>query len=140
MKIKLSIYLSSQWYADLLKCTEQNVYILTQISQLYVHISFCLKVIKQWLNMSTGGHVHVICILCNMPNIAWNNPIWAVFTKRFSVRQTLWLTFWAITSDIFVLHQTKLKYVIPIGREIAGNVVQITLKCEIARIIIWSVW
>ncbi len=35
---------------------------LTQVSQLYVHISFCLKVIRSWLNLCTGGHGHVICM------------------------------------------------------------------------------
>ncbi len=35
---------------------------LTQVSQLYVHVSFCLKVIRSWLNLSTGGHGHVIYV------------------------------------------------------------------------------
>ncbi len=47
-----------------LKYTDQNVnnQTLTQVSQLYVHVSFCLKVIKSWLNLPTGGHGHVICM------------------------------------------------------------------------------
>ncbi len=51
-------------YVHLLKCTKQNVNNknLTQISQLYVYVSFCLKVIRSWLNLPTGGHGHVICM------------------------------------------------------------------------------
>ncbi len=57
-----SVY--SQCHVDSLKCTEQNVnnQTLTQVSQLYVHISFCLKVIRSWLNLPAGGHAHVICM------------------------------------------------------------------------------
>ncbi len=46
------------------ECTEQNVnnQSLTQVSQLYVHISFCLKVMKSWLNLLTDRHGHVICM------------------------------------------------------------------------------
>ncbi len=57
-----SVY--SQYHVDLLKCIEQNVnnQSLTQVSQLYVHVSFCLKVIKSWLNLPTGGHGHMICM------------------------------------------------------------------------------
>ncbi len=57
-----SVY--SQCHVVLLKCTEQNVnnQTLTRISQLYVHIFFCLKVVRSWLNMPTGGHGHVICM------------------------------------------------------------------------------
>ncbi len=42
--------------------TEQNVnnQTLTQVSQLYDHVSFCLKVIRPWLNLPTGGHGHVM--------------------------------------------------------------------------------
>ncbi len=49
---------------DLFKCSEQNVnnQSLTEVSQLYVHISFCLKVIGSCLNLPTGGHGHVICM------------------------------------------------------------------------------
>ncbi len=39
----------------LLNCTEQNIN-----NQTYVHISFCLMVIRPWLNMPTSGHGHVI--------------------------------------------------------------------------------
>ncbi len=58
-------FVYSQYHADQLKCTEQNVYnqSLTQILQLYVHIFFCLKVIRSWHNLSIGGHGHVICML-----------------------------------------------------------------------------
>ncbi len=42
---------------DSLKCAEQN------ISQLYIHVSFCFKVIRLWLNLPTGGHSHVICMV-----------------------------------------------------------------------------
>ncbi len=46
-----SVY--SQCYVDSLKYTVQNVnnQTLTQVSQLYVHVSFCLKVIRPWLNL-----------------------------------------------------------------------------------------
>ncbi len=49
---------------DLLKCTEQNVnnQTLSQVSQLYVHVSCCLKVIRSLLNLPTNGHGHVICM------------------------------------------------------------------------------
>ncbi len=36
---------------------------LTQVSQLYVHVSFCLKAIRPWHNLSTGVHGHVIRML-----------------------------------------------------------------------------
>ncbi len=36
--------------------------ILTQVSQLFIHDFFCLKVIRSWLNMPTGGHDHLICM------------------------------------------------------------------------------
>ncbi len=38
-----------QYHTDNLKCTEQNVnnQTLTQVSQLYVHVSFCLKLISR---------------------------------------------------------------------------------------------
>ncbi len=37
-----------QCHADLLKCTEQNVkdHSLIKVSQFYVHISFCRKIIR----------------------------------------------------------------------------------------------
>ncbi len=35
---------------------------LSQVSQLYVHHSICLKVIRSWLNLPTGGHGHAICM------------------------------------------------------------------------------
>ncbi len=46
----------SQWHLDLLKCTEPNInnQSITQVSQLYVHISLCLKVIRSWLNLHTS--------------------------------------------------------------------------------------
>ncbi len=58
-------FVYSQHHMDWLKCTEQNVnnQNLTQVSQLYVHVSFCLKVIRSWHNLPTGGHSHVICML-----------------------------------------------------------------------------
>ncbi len=34
----------------------------TQVWQCYVHIFFCLMVIRPWLNLPTGSHDHVICI------------------------------------------------------------------------------
>ncbi len=34
----------------------------TQVKQLYVHIFFCLMVIRPWLNLPTSGHGHVICM------------------------------------------------------------------------------
>ncbi len=54
----------SQCHVVSLKCTEQNVnnQTLTQVSQLYIHVFFCLKVIRSWLNINTGGHGHVICM------------------------------------------------------------------------------
>ncbi len=56
-----SVY--SQYYVDLFKCIEQNVnnQSLTQVSQLYVHISFCLKVIRSWLNLPTGATQWCCC-------------------------------------------------------------------------------
>ncbi len=58
-------FVYSQYHVDWLKWTEQNVnnQILTQVSQLYVHVSFCLKVNRSWHNLPTGGHGHVICML-----------------------------------------------------------------------------
>ncbi len=58
-------FVYSQYHVDWLKCTEQNVnnQNLTQVSQLYVHVSFCLTVIRSWLNLPTGGHGHLICML-----------------------------------------------------------------------------
>ncbi len=58
-------FVYSQYHVDWLKCTEQNVnnQNLKQVSQLYVHVSFCLKVIRSWHNLPTGGHGHVICML-----------------------------------------------------------------------------
>ncbi len=55
---------TGQCHVVLLKCSEQNgnIQTLTQVSQLYVHVSFCLKVIRSWLNMPTGGHAYVICM------------------------------------------------------------------------------
>ncbi len=35
---------------------------LIQVSQLYVHISVCFKVIRSRLNLPTGDHGHVICM------------------------------------------------------------------------------
>ncbi len=57
----------SQCHVDLLKCTEQNVnnQSLTQVSRLYVHVSFCLEIIRSWLNLPTGGYGHVIC-MCDL--------------------------------------------------------------------------
>ncbi len=58
-------FVYSQYHVHCLKCTEQNVnnQNLTQVSQLYVHVSFCLKVIRSWHNLPIGGHGHVICML-----------------------------------------------------------------------------
>ncbi len=55
-----SVY--SQCYVELLKCTEQNNQNLTQVSQLYVHISYWLEIIRSWLHMSTAGYGHVVCM------------------------------------------------------------------------------
>ncbi len=54
----------SQCHVLLLKCTEQNVnnQTLTQVSQLYVLVLICLKVLGPCLNMLTGGHGHMICM------------------------------------------------------------------------------
>ncbi len=54
----------SQCHVDSLAGTEQKVnnQTLTQVSQLYVHVSFSLKVISSWLNLPTSGHRHVICM------------------------------------------------------------------------------
>ncbi len=35
---------------------------ITQVSQLYFHVSFCLKVNQVMTNLSTCGHGHVICM------------------------------------------------------------------------------
>ncbi len=45
-------------------CTEQNInnQSLTQVSELYVHISFCFKVFRSLQNLLTGGHGHVMCM------------------------------------------------------------------------------
>ncbi len=58
-------FVYSQYHVEWVKCTEQNVnnQNLTQVSQLYVHVSFCLKVIRSCHNLPTGGHGHVICML-----------------------------------------------------------------------------
>ncbi len=57
-----SVY--NECHVVLLKCTEQNVNnkTLPKISQLYVHVFFCLKVIKSWLYLPFCGHGHVICM------------------------------------------------------------------------------
>ncbi len=49
---------------DLLKCTEQlvNNQSLTQASQRYDHVSFCIKVIWSQQNLPNGGHGRVICM------------------------------------------------------------------------------
>ncbi len=56
--------LYSQCNVDLLKCSEQNVNneSFAQVSQLYVHISCCLEVIRSWLNLLTDSHGHMICM------------------------------------------------------------------------------
>ncbi len=36
---------------------------LTQVLQLYFHVSVCLEAIRPWHNLSTGGHGHVIRML-----------------------------------------------------------------------------
>ncbi len=41
-----------------LKCKQSNSH--TQVSQLYVHIFFCVMVIRPWLNLPNGDHGHVI--------------------------------------------------------------------------------
>ncbi len=58
----MSVY--SQYHVVLLKGTEQNVInrTLTEVSELYVHVFICLKVIRSWQTMPTGGHGHVICM------------------------------------------------------------------------------
>ncbi len=40
---------------------------LTQVSQRYTQVFYCLKVIMSLLNLPTGGHGHVICMgeLCH---------------------------------------------------------------------------
>ncbi len=57
-----SVY--SQCYVDSLACTEQNVnnQTHTQAWQLYIHLFFCLMVIRPWQNLPTDGHGHVICM------------------------------------------------------------------------------
>ncbi len=59
------MFVYSQYHVDELKCIEQNVknQSLTQVSQLYFQVSFCLKAIRPWHNLSTGGHGHVIRML-----------------------------------------------------------------------------
>ncbi len=59
-------YIYSQ-HVVVLTCTDQNVnnQTLTQVSQLYVHVSLCRKVIRSWLNLLSGGHGHVIC-MCDL--------------------------------------------------------------------------
>ncbi len=54
----------SQCHVDSSACTEYNVnnQTLTQVQQFYVHIFFCLMVIRPWLNRPTHGHGHVICM------------------------------------------------------------------------------
>ncbi len=49
-----SVYIEG--HVDWLKCSQQNVnkQSLTQISQLYIHVYLCLKVIRSWLNLPTG--------------------------------------------------------------------------------------
>ncbi len=58
----MSVY--SPFHVVLLKSIEPNVHnqTLTQVSHCYVHVSACLKVIRPWLNLPTGGHGHVICM------------------------------------------------------------------------------
>ncbi len=50
-------------------CTEQNInnQRLTQVSQRYVNVYFCLKVIRSWLNLSSWSSVMWF---------AWVNNIW----------------------------------------------------------------
>ncbi len=68
----------------LLKGTEQNInnQTLTKVSQRYVHVFFCLKVIRSWLNMPTGSHGHVIW-MC----------IWNVQMKRCCL-YNIWTAEW----------------------------------------------
>ncbi len=35
---------------------------IVMLTHWHVHIFFCLKVIRPWLNLLTGGHGHVICM------------------------------------------------------------------------------
>ncbi len=51
-----SVY--KQCHMVLFKSTEQNIsnQTLTQVSQLYAHVFFCLKVIRSLLNLPTGGY------------------------------------------------------------------------------------
>ncbi len=69
----------SYCYADLLKCPEQNVsdQSLTQVSQHYVHVSFCFKVIRSWLFMPISGHGHVICMsdMLMVQQKSWQCPV-----------------------------------------------------------------
>ncbi len=62
---------------DLLQCTEHNVNnrSIIQVSQFYVHVSFCLKVIESCLNRPSGGHGHVICMPVFNKNFQVNNYI-----------------------------------------------------------------
>ncbi len=57
-----SVY--SQCHVDSLKYTDQNVNNknVTQVSKLYVHVSFCLNGIRSCLKMCIGGHGHMICM------------------------------------------------------------------------------
>ncbi len=69
--------ISLQSMPYLLKCTEQhtNNHSLTQVSQFYVHASFCLKAIRSLLNLATGGH--------------WKCVLRGPLTLRFIVRQSV---------------------------------------------------
>ncbi len=78
----------------LIKCTEQNVNnkSLTQVSQLYVHVSFCLKAIRPWNNLSTGGHRHVICMLDTVEVvILCTYIVWRVIVISSSISKKCWL-------------------------------------------------
>ncbi len=89
-----SVY--SQCHVDL-KCTKQNVNNrnLTQVSQLYVHVSFGLKVIRTWLNLPTGGHGHVICM--GDHNFATTQAIFE--QKRLA---------WSLECETWQLHVVKI--------------------------------
>ncbi len=66
----------SQYHVDWFKCTEQNVnnHNLTQVSQLYVHVSFCLKVNRSWHNLPTGWWSWS----CDLHAWSWRNYLFTV--------------------------------------------------------------
>ncbi len=83
-----------QYHGDWFKCTEQNVnnQNLTQVSQLYVHVSFCLKVNRSWQNLPTGGHGQVICMLDTVIVDDWHFelPNTSTYPEILAIRHTHW--------------------------------------------------